>query len=155
MVATTIETTMKSPRMQSKIHLEQRYPHPRAKLWRALTEPSLMEKWGMRPEGFAPVVGTKFKLVDAKPRGWRGFVECEVLAVEPERLLKITWVGDEKDPPQTVTYALSDDGAGSRLTLDHEGFVGIGGFIVSRLFLRPGWKAMLRKKITAVVGGVA
>ena len=155
MVATTIETTKSSPRMQSKIHIEQRYPHPRATLWRALTEPPLMEKWGMRPEGFAPVVGTKFKLVDAKPRGWRGFVESEVLAVEPERLLKITWVGDEKDPPQTVTYTLNDDEAGSHLTLDHEGFVGIGGFIVSRLFLRPGWKAMLGKKIADVLGGLA
>jgi uncharacterized protein YndB with AHSA1/START domain len=155
MIAKTVETTKKGGRVQSKIHLEQSYPHPRAKLWRALTEPPLMEKWGMRPEGFAPVVGTKFKLVEAKPRGWRGFVECEVLAVEPERLLKITWVGDEKDPPQTVTYALRDDGTGSRLTLDHEGFVGIGGFIVSKLFLRPGWKAMLSKKIAEVVGGAA
>ena len=140
--------------MQSKIHLEQSYPHSRAKLWRALTEPPLMAKWGMRPEGFAPVVGTKFKLIDAKPRGWRGFVECEVLAVEAERLLKITWVGDERDSPQTVTYALSDDGAGCRLTLDHEGFVGIGSLFVSKLFLRPGWKAMLGKKIAAVVEGV-
>jgi uncharacterized protein YndB with AHSA1/START domain len=137
--------------LQSKIHLEQSYPHPRAKLWRALTEPALMAKWGMRPEGFAPVVGTKFKLVDAKPRGWRGFVECEVLAVEPERLLRISWVGDEKDPPQTVTYSLSDDGAGSRLTLDHDGFVGVGSFFVSKLFLRPGWKAMLSRKIVDVM----
>jgi uncharacterized protein YndB with AHSA1/START domain len=141
--------------MQWKIHLEQSYPHQRAKLWRALTEPALMEKWGMKPEGFAPMVGTKFRLVDAKPRGWRGFVECEVLAVEPEHLLKISWVGDEKDPQQTVTFALGDEGTGSRLTLDHEGFVGIAGFFVSRLFLRPGWKAMLGRKIAGVVGGVA
>src|SRR5262245_59928530 len=114
-------TRQRTP-MQSKIHLEQWYAHPRAKVWSALTEPALMQKWGMRPEGFAPVVGTRFKLVaGGKHRGWRGFVECEVLAVEHERLLRISWIGEEKDKPQTVTYALTDEGAGTRLTLDHQG----------------------------------
>src|SRR5689334_17020539 len=125
MVAAAV--AMKKSRLASRIHVEARYPHPRSKVWRALTEPALMQKWGMRPEGFAPVVGTKFKLVDDGPhKGWRGFVECEVLAVEPERLLQTTWVGDEKDLDrgirQVVTYTLRDDGAGTHLTLDHEGF---------------------------------
>lgn len=152
MVATT--TMERTPRMQSKIHLEQTFPHPRAKVWRALTEPALMQKWGMRPEGFAPVVGTKFKLVDDGPHtGWRGFVVCEVLAAEHERVLKMSWVGDDKDPPHTVTYTLADDGAGTRLTLDHEGFQGIGGFITNKLFLTPGWKSLMRTKLLAVLVG--
>lgn len=110
----------------------------------------------MRPEGFAPVVGTRFKLfAEGGHRGWRGFVECEVLEVEHERLLRISWVGDKKVKPQTVAYTLADDGAGTRLTLDHEGFEGIGGFVLSRLTLTPGWKSMLRRRIAQVIGGVA
>ena len=156
MEATALETTRKRTLMQSKIHLEQRYAHPRGKVWRVLTEPALMQKWGMRPEGFTPVVGTRFKLVDdGEHRGWRGFVECEVLEVERERLLRITWVGDEKTKPQTVTYTLADDGAGTLLTLDHEGFEGIGGFVLSRFILARGWKGMLRRRLVQVIGGVA
>ena len=43
----------------SNIHREIVYPHPRAAVWRALTEPALIGKWLMTPEGFAPVVGTR------------------------------------------------------------------------------------------------
>jgi uncharacterized protein YndB with AHSA1/START domain len=156
MVATTLMTAEKKTKMKSKIHVEQSYAHPRAKVWRALTVPALMQKWGMRPEGFAAVVGTKFKLVDDGPhRGWRGFVACEVLAVENERLLVTSWVGDEKEAPQTVSYRLDDEDAGTKLTLDHEGFEGIGGFLLSKFILGPGWKSMMRKKLTDVIGGVA
>src|SRR5262245_12778521 len=108
MVATTTPTSDRAAKpnmLSADIHLEQYFPHPRAKVWRALTEPALMQKWGMRPEGFAPTVGTKFKLIDdGDHNGWRGFVECEVLAVEHERLLSTSWVGDEKDAdhPHTV-----------------------------------------------------
>jgi uncharacterized protein YndB with AHSA1/START domain len=155
MDAMALQASTKRNAMQSKIHLEQKYAHPRAKVWRALIEPALMQKWGMRPEGFAPVVGTRFRLVaDGEHRGWRGFVECEVLEVEHERLLKISWVGDEKVKPQTVTYRLADDGAGTRLTLDHEGFEGLGGFMLSKFILKPGWKVMLRKRLAKVIGGV-
>ena len=154
MIATTMKSSAQTrSRMQSKIHVEHTFPHARAKVWRALTEPALMAKWGMRPEGFAAVAGTKFKLVDDGPhRGWRGFVECEVLAVEHERKLVTTWVGDEKEPRQTVTYTLADDGAGGcTVTLDHVGFEGIGGFVLSKFIMGPGWKGMLRKRMTAVL----
>src|SRR4051812_30876721 len=123
----SMTTTMPATK-GTTIKVQHGYAHPRAKVWRAITEPALMQKWGMRPEGFAAVVGTKFKLVDDGPhKGWRGFVECEVLEVQHERVLKTTWVGDEKQPPQTVTYTLADDGAGGcTLTLEHDGFHGLG-----------------------------
>jgi uncharacterized protein YndB with AHSA1/START domain len=77
------ETTLARRGWTSNIHREVSYPHPRERVWRAITDPVLIEKWLMRPEGFAPVVGTRFILRAQGPqRGWRGFVECEVLAVE-------------------------------------------------------------------------
>ena len=75
------------------------YPHPQTKVWRALTDPALtVPLWtatalaGGPGEGFAPVVGTKFRLV-AKPKpGWRGGVDCEVLEMDEPSLLRY-WLG--------------------------------------------------------------
>lgn len=134
------------------IHREVTYPHPRSKVWRALTDPALVERWLMRPEGFTLAVGTRFVLrAKGKQRGWRGFVECEVLAVEPERLLRYSWLGDEKGPTLVVTFRLTDAPGGTRLTLDHTGFEGFGGWVLARLMMGPGWGKMLTKRIPALL----
>jgi hypothetical protein len=70
----------------SDIRIVNEYAYPIEKVWRALTDPELIPRWtkeglGGRPEGFAPIAGTAFRLV-AKPQPfWRGFVECEVVEV--------------------------------------------------------------------------
>lgn len=141
----------------TNIHREVLYPHPRERVWRALTDPALLAQWLMRPEGFAPVVGTKFILrAPGRARGWRGFVECEVLAVQPGRSLRYSWVGDPDDPPLTVTFTLEDAaGGGTRLVLDHEGFAGFGGWLLARLMMGPGWGRMLARRIPVVLDGLA
>ena len=127
----------------SDIRIVRDYPHPPAKVWRALTDPALMALWGMRPEGFSPVVGTRFKLV-AKPNpGWRGFVECEVLEVREASVLRYSWVGDENGKPTYLAYMLEPHAGGTRLTLEHTGFTGVGGFLLAKLMMTPGWKKML------------
>jgi len=138
----------------SEIHIVREYPHPPAKVWRALTEPKLMALWMMRPEGFAPIVGTRFKLM-AKPQpGWRGFVECEVLEVRENQLLRYSWVGNEKQTPMEVSYAIEPHAGGTRLTFDHVGFHGIGGFVLAKLMMGPGWRKMLGKAIPAVLADI-
>jgi uncharacterized protein YndB with AHSA1/START domain len=139
--------------VSTRIHREVTYPHPRAKVWRALTDPALMARWLMRPEGFAPVVGTRFKLIaDGRPRGWRGWVACEVLVADAPDVLSYSWVGDERQPPLTLTFRLSDDASGgTRLVLDHTGFEGFGSFLVAKLAMGPGWSRMLRRRLVAVL----
>jgi uncharacterized protein YndB with AHSA1/START domain len=140
----------------SNIHREVTFPHARAKVWRALTDPDLIGRWLMKPEGFAAVVGTRFILrAEGPQRGWRGFVECEVLAVEPGRRLRYSWVGDPDHPPLTVTFSLTDVGTGTRLALDHEGFEGLGGWLLARLLMGPGWGKMLKRRLADALGGVA
>ena len=74
----------------SDIRIVRDYPHPPAKVWRAVTDPALIPLWtatgaGGRTEGFAATVGTKFRFV-AKPKpGWNGVVNCEVLEVTSRR----------------------------------------------------------------------
>jgi len=144
-------TTLARGSSMSDIRIVRDYPHPPAKVWRALTDPELIALWAMRPEGFSPVVGTRFKYV-AKPNpGWRGFVECEVLEAREPSLLRYSWIGDEKGEPTQVTYALAPHAGGTRLTFEHTGFTGVGGFILAKLMMGPGWKKMLGTAIPAVL----
>jgi uncharacterized protein YndB with AHSA1/START domain len=157
MSTTTTTTTTDQPARgthMADIRIVRDYPHEPKKVWRALTDPALMALWMMRPEGFAPVVGTRFKLV-AKPQpGWRGFVECEVLEVVDGSLLRTSWIGDDNGKATYVTYRLEPHAQGTRLTFEHTGFRGIGGFLLSKLMLGPGWKKMLSAKVPEVLADV-
>ena len=153
---TTMPMTDENRGWISNIHREVTYPHPRERVWRAITEPALIEGWLMRPEGFAPVVGTRFVLRARTPqRGWRGFVECEVLAVEVGRRLEYSWVGDPDHPPLTLTFTLEDADGGTRLVLDHQGFEGAAGWLLARFMMGPGWGKMLRRGLPGVLDGIA
>jgi uncharacterized protein YndB with AHSA1/START domain len=131
----------------SVIHIVNEYPHPPAKVWRALTDPELIPLWtsqgrGGRPEGFSTAVGTRFKFV-AKPQpGWSGVVECEVLEAREPSLLRYSWHADDGDVTEVV-YRLEPQGRGTRFTFDHTGFTGMGGFLVAKLALTPVRKKML------------
>jgi uncharacterized protein YndB with AHSA1/START domain len=114
-----------------------------------------MALWGMRPEGFAPVVGTRFRLIGkANPR-WRGYVECEVTDVREPELLAYSWVGNHGAETQRVRYTLEETSSGTRLTVEHLGFAGVGGFLLSRLIMAPGWNQMLRDALPLVLADLA
>ena len=138
----------------SDIRIVRDFPHAPAKVWRALTDPKLISLWAMRPEGFEPVVGNRFKLV-AKPQpGWRGFVECEVLEVREPSLLRYSWLGDDDGDVTEVSWTLEAHAGGTRVTFSHTGFRGFGGFMLAKLMLGPGWKKMLSNGIPAVLSDV-
>jgi len=127
------------------------YPHPPAKVWRALTDPALMAQWGMRPEGFAPVPGTRFRLFGKPNRAWRGFVDCQVLEAREAELLRYRWDGDGKSTPTELAYRLEPRAGGTRLTIEHRGFLGLRGFIFAKLIMTPGWKKMANRTFPAVL----
>lgn len=104
------------------IRLDQFIAHPPAKVWRALTEPELLARWLM-PNDFRLEVGHRFTFTTQprKQAGFDGIVHCEVLRIEPEKLLKISWRGGVRSD-WTVTWRLEPEGKGTRLFLDHEGF---------------------------------
>ena len=145
-------------RKLSDIRIVRDYPHPPEKIWRLLTDPALVPLWtstgrGGRPVGFSPVVGTKFRYVAKPMPGWNGVVECEVLKVQEPLLLQYTWRGGEKDDLTTVTNLLEPHRGGTRLTWEHTGFSGIGGFIVSRVLNRVR-KRMLDVGLPAALNGL-
>jgi uncharacterized protein YndB with AHSA1/START domain len=140
----------------TEIHIVNDYPHPPAKVWRALTDPQLIPLWtasgaGGKAVGFAPAVGTRFKFV-AKPQpGWRGVVDCEVLEASAPSVLRYSWMGDEKGDVTHVAYRLEPHEGGTRFTYDHTGFTGVGGFLVAKLALGPVRRKMLGVMLRAVL----
>jgi uncharacterized protein YndB with AHSA1/START domain len=97
------------------IELERYYAHAPSALWKALTTPELHALW--RAEGdVRPMVGHKFEL----DMGRWGKQACEVLAVEPERLLRYVFAAGTLDT--IITWQLTPEGTGTRLRLRHEGF---------------------------------
>ena len=91
--------------------VEREMPHPPEKLWRALTQPHLMEEWLMKND-FKPVVGHHFNL-----RGdWGGVLDCEVLAIEPNKALSYTWNFKHADAAfdlqSVVTFTLTPTRSG-------------------------------------------
>lgn len=94
--------------------VERETPYPVEKVWRALTQPHLIEAWLMKAD-FRPVVGHRFDL-----RADWGVIDCEVLEVEPNRRLSYTW-GDH-DLKSIVTWTLSPTSTGTRLRMEQTGF---------------------------------
>jgi len=106
--------------MRSAI-VEREFPCPPEKLWRALTQPHLIEEWLMKND-FKPVVGHSFNL-----RGeWGGVLDCEVLAVEPHKTLSYTWDFKHEDAAynlrSVVTFTLTPTDTGTHLRVEQSGF---------------------------------
>ncbi|WP_332768168.1 SRPBCC family protein [Phenylobacterium sp.] len=101
--------------------VEREIPHPPEKLWRALTQPHLIEEWLMKND-FEPVVGHRFNLRG----GWGGVLDCEVLAVEPHRTLSYTWNFKHDDAAfdltSVVTFTLTPTSTGTHLRMEQVGF---------------------------------
>lgn len=101
--------------------VERELPHPPEKVWRALTQPHLVEEWLMQGDVQAKV-GHRFNL-----RGeWGGVLDCEVLDVEPHRTLSYSWNFVHDDPAydlrSVVTFTLTPTGTGTHLRMEQSGF---------------------------------
>ena len=99
--------------------VEKEFPHPPEKVWRALTESSLMEQWLMKND-FEPVVGRAFTLRMEPMPNWNGVIEGRVLAVEPGRTLAYTW--DALGLESVVTLTLTPTATGTHVRLEQSGF---------------------------------
>ena len=99
--------------------VERDMPHPPEKIWRALTQPHLIEEWLMKND-FKPVVGHRFDL-----RADWGAVDCQVLAVEPVKALSYTWNVSRDDMAgltSVVTWTLTPTSTGTHLRMEQSGF---------------------------------
>jgi uncharacterized protein YndB with AHSA1/START domain len=99
--------------------IEKEMPYPPEKIWRALTEGSLIKEWLMDND-FQPVVGHSFKFRSTPVPNWDGIIDCKVLAIEPNKKLSYSWgtMGMES----AVVWTLTPTAAGTHLRMEQSGF---------------------------------
>ena len=110
-----------APTETRAVVVEREMPFPPERVWRALTQPHLIEEWLMKSD-FKPVVGHRFNL-----RGdWGGVLDCEVLAIEPNKSLSYTWdyAHDDAafDLKSVVTFTLTPTRSGTHLRMEQSRF---------------------------------
>ena len=94
--------------------VERDMPHPPEKVWRALTQPHLIDEWLMKTD-FKPTVDHRFTL-----RAEWGTVDCQVTAIEPNKSLSYRW--DALGLETVVTWTLTPTSSGTHLRMEQIGF---------------------------------
>lgn len=112
-------TTSKAAEGTRTVVIEREFPHSPEKLWRALTESSLITQWLMKND-FEPAVGRKFQFRSDPVPNWDGIISGEVLVVEPMKRLSYTWA--TMGLASVVLFTLTPTGAGTQVRMEHSGF---------------------------------
>jgi uncharacterized protein YndB with AHSA1/START domain len=99
--------------------IEREMPHSPEKVWRALTEGSLIEEWLMKND-FQPVVGHRFNFRSNPVPGWDGVIEAEVLVLEPHARLSYSWA--TMGMTSVVAWTLTPTASGTHLRFEQNGF---------------------------------
>jgi uncharacterized protein YndB with AHSA1/START domain len=143
-------------RAESKaIVMEYDLPHAPAKVWRALTDPSLLAQWLMATD-MQPAVGNSFTFRSDPTPWWDGIVHCEVLDLEQHKRLQYSWrSGPESSPLDTVvTWTLAPmPSGGTHLTLEHSGFQPENAFAFDGA--STGWQRMVDERLREVLARAA
>jgi uncharacterized protein YndB with AHSA1/START domain len=92
------------------------------------------------PNDFARKVGHAFTMRTKPGPGFDGVVRCAVLEFDAPRVMVWRWRGGGLDT--TVRFELAPERDGTRLTLTHDGFRGVGPRLVGMILSR-GWAKML------------
>jgi uncharacterized protein YndB with AHSA1/START domain len=120
------------------VRLEEVLPHPVERVWAALTEAASISDWLMITTDFRAEVGARFRLKTGNlaPSGW---VEAEVVDLDPPRRMTWAWSVGDGNEPTLVTFELTPDGSGTRLSFTHTGEIdAVIGDLLSR-----GWSGRL------------
>jgi uncharacterized protein YndB with AHSA1/START domain len=109
-------------------------PHPIEAVWSELTHAAAISEWLMVTGDFEPAVGCRFRL-KTEDLSTSGYIEAEVIDLDPPHRMVWTWSAGDGNAPSTVTFELSRAGDKTRLRLRH---VGEFDSRVAKL-LREGW----------------
>jgi uncharacterized protein YndB with AHSA1/START domain len=140
----------------SSIHVDEFLPYPPDQVWLVLTDPDKLAVWLM-PNDFELTVGHRFTFRTTPVPGaeFDGLVSCEVLEIDPQRLLRISWAGGAT-LRTTVTWRLVAEGRGTRLLLDHEGFDLSDPFQqVAHRGMGSGWRSNVLRRISELLDATA
>lgn len=132
------------------ISLQYDLPHPPEKVWRALTDPTLLAEWLM-PSDLKPVVGHTFTFRSDPTPWWDGIVHCEVLEVDAKKRITYTWRSGAgaSGLDTVVTWTLTPTASGTHLALEHSGFLPSNAFAFDGA--STGWQRMAGERLREVL----
>ena len=109
-----------APSQSESISFEFDLHHAPEKVWRALTDPTLLAEWLLPVIGFELEPGAAFTFKTQPYPGWDGTVNCRLVEIEAHRKLRYTWTVPFLDT--VVTFTLTPTPSGTRLSLVQSGF---------------------------------
>jgi uncharacterized protein YndB with AHSA1/START domain len=107
--------------MRLDIAIEELLPRSVERVWHALTDPQIINRWLMRTDDFEARVGATFTLRDEPREGCRGHVECQVLELSPPHRMVWSWHAAEDPAPTRLVIELEAQGQGTQMSLRHTG----------------------------------
>lgn len=109
--------------MKFEVVFDRTYPHPVARVWRAVTDAAALGAWLNEMVDFEPVVGRRFQMRCTRDDGQVDLYHCEVLEIEPRRFMAWSWLleSPERREPTRVEFRLEAADGGTRLEIRHSG----------------------------------
>ncbi len=118
-----MKPTDKTDRSQTDaITFEFDLPHAPKKVWRALTDPTLLAEWLLPVTGFSLEPGAAFTFSAPPMPGWDGAVKCRLLESRELEKLTYAWAVGDMGLNTIVTFTLTATPTGTRLVLVQSGF---------------------------------
>jgi uncharacterized protein YndB with AHSA1/START domain len=96
------------------LNLEYRIDAPLSDVWRALTDPKVIDKWGGGPVKMSAKAGAEFSL-------WGGDIHGKNTKVVPEKLLVQDWMSGKWDEYSKLEFKLSFKDGITTVTLTQAG----------------------------------
>jgi uncharacterized protein YndB with AHSA1/START domain len=99
--------------------IERVFQHTPQKVWRALTETSLLAQWLLQND-FEPIANHPFQFRADPMPPWDGVIDCKVLVVDPIERLSYTW--NSLGLESVVLFTLTPTAGGTLVRMEHSGF---------------------------------
>jgi uncharacterized protein YndB with AHSA1/START domain len=125
--------------MRLDLAFDEVLPQPIDAVWSALTDARAISNWLMETDDFRPEVGTTFRL-KTRSMAASGWVDAEVLELDPPRRMVWAWSVADDAPATIVTFELTAQAGSTRVRLTHVGEIDprLGGL------LKDGWPGRMQ-----------
>lgn len=134
---------------QEPIVVEETYPVPPSRIWKALTDLAEMKLWYFDLTAFEARPGFRFEFAGQGTKGEKYIHHCEVKTAEPPKKLSYSWQYENTPGYSQVTFDLNPDGNGTRVRVTHAGTESFGeaGPDFARESFTAGWTSILRESL--------
>lgn len=137
--------------MVAEVRLEFELAHPPERVWRALTDATVLGEWFM-PNDLQPTEGARFTLDPGTLPGFLGTITGEITELVAPRRLVMLWQGEKLHTK--VSWELDPEDGGCALRVVQTGFVGAPAAVRQRA-LRATYVRLFEQRLPAVLDRLA